>query len=145
MQSEDEDGNTALITAIWRNDLSTASVILSLKSGLLSIGKKNLAGDAALWIALENAAKFGEGSATSILQLVVESLPKALDLLLNDVDAQSWIDPEFQITFKMDGRFGADQNTLFHRAVLVFPDEFLVKIVPIMVRLRVISLTVLLG
>lgn len=130
MQAEDEDGNTPLMTAIIRSDVSTVSAILSLKSGLLSVGKKNLAGDSALWLAMESGARAGE-LGIEVLQLVIDSLPKALELMASD---ESWIDPEFQITFRLDGRYGADQNTLFHRAVLEFPDEYLVKIIPVLVK-----------
>ncbi len=119
--SEDEDGNTPLGIALLREFQDVIAYIVCSRQGLLSVGKKNLAGDTPLWLALCT----GNIDSVTLISQAMES-----ELSSFSGDGDSWIDADLQVTYQINGKHGDNSNTLLHRAVMFLPDRAL----PVLIR-----------
>jgi ankyrin repeat protein len=110
--TEDEEGNTPLALAVKHGCLTASEACAgharAARSLAPSISATSL--DTPLWIAMAKGPQFAK--------VVAEAMQKAEKMAATTND--DWTNTEL---YKPDFKFGEHENTLLHRAVMVFPDN----------------------
>lgn len=112
--AEDEDGSTALTLAIKRGHENVVQVIANHPKGCFSVAHSISATslDTALWIGMAKGPRMAK--------IIAETMTKCVS------QGDEWTNPEL---YKVDFKFGEHENTLLHRACMVFADDYCCNLV----------------